>query len=781
MTNRITWIKRGGMLLLLLCIFTVVRAESPSKRTGASVSGVIKEKNTGEPLAHVSVKILGTMLVNVTDVEGRYHLENLPEGKQTIEVRLAGFRAARQSIDVVPNVGSNLDFLLTEDEISLDEVVVSSNRSLSLRRNAPTLVNVLDTRMFDITQSMCLAQGLNFQPGVRTEDNCANCGFSQVRINGLDGHYSQILIDSRPVFTALQGVYGLEQIPANMVERVEVARGGGSALFGSSAIGGTINIITKEPTGNWAELSHTLMGMEGGKSFDNITTLNASIVSKNNRAGFSVYAGSRHRDGYDRDRDGFTDLPKLANKTVGLNSFLRLDNYSKLTLQYHALNEFRRGGNHLDLPAHEANIAEQLQHEIHGGNLGYDLFTPDGQNHLSAYASFQSVSRNSYYGGTGDGSAESKAEALKAYSKTRDLNVLGGMQLVHSFERLAFMPADFTLGAEYSYDGLKDHALGYDVVTRQHVRVGSLFFQNEWKDKRWSLLLGGRVDKHNLIGHFIFSPRANLRFNPVEEVNLRLTYAGGFRAPQAFDEDLHTTLAGGERLKTRLASGLKEERSNSISLSADMYHAFGKVQANLLVEGFFTHLDHVFAQRKLEEKDAFGIGILERYNANAATVLGLNVEGKAAFSRQFQLQGGVTWQQSRYKEAVEWDEEAPKERKMMRTPNLYGYFTASVEPLKRFTVGLTGNYTGSMLVGHAAGSGVAKPVAVDTPAFMTLNLKLSYDFKAVDGVKAQLNGGVQNLTNTYQKDIDKGWDRDASYIYGPSQPRTYYVGLKVSY
>ncbi|PTL25574.1 TonB-dependent receptor [Prevotella sp. oral taxon 820] len=781
--NRIKVIQRGGMLALLLslCVFTTAWAESPSRRTGASISGVIKEKKTGEPLSHVSVKILGTMLVNVTDAEGRYRLENLPEGRQTIEVRMAGYRSARQPINVVGNVQSTLDFSLTEDEISLDEVVVSSNRSLSLRRNAPTLVNVIDTRMFDITQSLCLAQGLNFQPGVRTEDNCANCGFSQVRINGLDGHYSQILIDSRPVFTALQGVYGLEQIPANMVERVEVARGGGSALFGSSAIGGTINIITKEPTGNWAELSHTLMGMEGGKSFDNSTTLNTSIVSKNNRAGFSVYASSRHRDGYDRDHDGFTDLPKLVNKTVGLNSFLRLSNYSKLTLQYHALNEFRRGGNHLGLPAHESNIAEQLRHEIHGGNLGYDLFTPDGLNHLTAYASFQSVSRDSYYGGTGDDSPESREEALKAYSKTRDLNVLGGMQFVHSFARLGFMPADFTLGAEYSYDGLKDHALGYNVITRQHVRVGSLFFQNEWKNERWSLLLGGRVDKHNLIKQLIFSPRANLRFNPIEEINLRLTYAGGFRAPQTFDEDLHTTLAGGERLKTRLASGLKEERSNSISLSADMYHVFGKVQTNLLIEGFFTHLDDVFAQRKLEEKDAFGNGILERYNANAATVLGLNVEGKAAFSRLFQLQAGITWQQSRYKEAVVWDEEAPKERKMMRTPNLYGYFTATVEPVKRFTMGLTGNYTGGMLVGHAAGSGVAKPVAVNTPAFMTLNLKLTYDIKPIDGVKVQLNGGVQNLTDAYQKDIDRGWNRDAAYIYGPSQPRTYYVGVKVSY
>lgn len=95
-------------------------------------------------------------------------------------------------------------------------------------RLAPTLVNVLDAKVFTTTNAVNLAQGLNFQPGVRVETNCQNCGFQQVRINGLDGPYTQILIDSRPIFSALSGVYGLEQIPANMIERVEVMRGGGS-------------------------------------------------------------------------------------------------------------------------------------------------------------------------------------------------------------------------------------------------------------------------------------------------------------------------------------------------------------------------------------------------------------------------------------------------------------------------------------------------------------------------------------------------------------------------
>ena len=126
----------------------------------------------------------------------------------------------------------------------------------------------------------CLAEGLSFQPGVRVEDDCQNCGFAQVRINGLDGHYSQILVDSHPIFSSLTGVYGLEQIPASMIERVEVLRGGGSALFGSSAIGGTINIITRDPLRNSGEFSHTLSAIGCSSSYDNNTTLNASLDRK---------------------------------------------------------------------------------------------------------------------------------------------------------------------------------------------------------------------------------------------------------------------------------------------------------------------------------------------------------------------------------------------------------------------------------------------------------------------------------------------------------------------
>lgn len=757
--------------------------DSIAPNTDANVFGHVKDAQTGEHVPFVVIKVKGTTIVTTTDNTGHFFLKNLPEGTFGIEARYLGYSSQTINVTIKKNKSQEVNFTLNPSDTDIDEVVVSANRNETKRSMSPNLVNVIGSKVFDITQSTCLAKGLNFQPGVRTEDDCQNCGFTQVRINGLDGHYSQILVNSRPVFSSLNGVYGLEHIPANMIDRVEVVRGGGSALFGASAIGGTINIITKEPLHNSASFAHNFMLQGGANSFDNVTTGNVSLVTNDNKAGVYAYGQTRTRQGYDYDGDGYTELPESNNQTFGLNSFLRLNPYSKLSLQYHGIHEFRRGGNKLNQAPHEANIAEQVEHNIQGGGLTYDFYSPNEKDRLSAYFSFQTTARKSYYGGIGEGTEEDKETAEKAYGTTHNFTYVAGTQYVHSFDKLLFMPSDLTLGGEYNFDGLKDFIIGYDRHFKQNVRIGSFFFQNEWKNKQWSFLVGGRLDKHNLVDHIIFSPRANLRFNPTDNVNLRITYAGGFRAPQAFDEDLHVGVVGGERLVTTLAKNLKEERSNSFSVSADLYHRFGNVQTNLLIEGFYTDLNNVFALRQLSQPDAQGNTMQERYNAYGAKVLGLNIEGKATFTRWFSLQAGVTLQQSHYNEAIAWNDEVPEQKfkKMMRTPNIYGYFTASFTPIKRLTASVTGNYTGSMLVGHAAGSGVDEPVAVNTPNFMEVNMKLAYDFPIYKYINLQVNGGIQNITNAYQKDFDKGWNRDSGYIYGPSLPRSYFVGVKVSY
>lgn len=742
------------------------------KDTDANIIGHVIDKHTKEHLPYVTVSLKGTTIGTTTDETGHYFLKNLPEGTFTLEVASVGYKTVRQEVRLIKGKSLELNFEIEEDMVALDGVVVSANRNETTRRMAPTLVNVVSMKTFEDTNSSCLAQGLNFQPGVRVENNCQNCGFQQVRINGLDGPYTQILIDSRPVFSALSGVYGLEQIPANMIDRVEVMRGGGSALFGSSAIAGTINIITKEPTRNSAQFSHTLTGIGGFNDFENNTMFNASLVSDNQKLGLAIFGQNRERSGYDHDGDGYTELPQLENQTVGFRSYIKTGNYSKLTFEYHHLQEFRRGGDLLDRPAHEANIAEQVEHSINTGGVKFDYFSPDERHRLGIYASAQHIKRDSYYGGGQD---------LNAYGATTDLTWVAGTQYNYHFDRCLFMPADLTTGIEYNQDNLEDNMWGYKRYTDQEVRIVSAFAQNEWKNKQWSFLIGGRLDKHNLLDHPVFSPRVNLRYNPTENVNLRASYSFGFRAPQAFDEDLHIANVGGNVSMIRLADDLKEEKSQSFSLSADMYHSWGDWQGNLLVEGFYTDLSDVFALTDLGVED--GVLVIERGNEEGAAVYGFTLEGKLAWRNIWQFQGGFTFQKAEYKKARSWSENDPNialEKRMFRTPDTYGYFTMTYNPIRPLTIALSGTYTGSMLVEHHSGY-IAKNRTETTPDFMDIGLKVSYGFKLYKSIDLQINAGVQNLFNSYQKNFDQGPERDSGYIYGPGMPRSVFAGLKLSY
>ncbi len=359
---------------------------------------------------------------------------------------------------------------------------------------------------------------------------------------------------------------------------------------------------------------------------------------------------------------------------------------------------------------------------------------------------------------------------------------MAGTQYAYSFDKFLFMPSDLTAGLEYNYDHLKDEMIGYNRYTNQKVHIESLFLQNEWKNKMWSFLVGARMDKHNMIDNVIFSPRANVRFNPTEDINIRASYSSGFRAPQAFDEDMHISAVGGEIAMIQRAKDLKEEKSQSLSTSVDFYHRFKHgIQTNFLIEGFYTSLSDVFVLEDIG-KDEQGNIIKERRNGSGAKVMGLTLEGKSVLSSWLSLQAGITLQRSRYNEPEKWsdNENVPTERKMFRTPNTYGYFTSTLTPLKHFTAALSGTYTGSMLVQHLAGY-IPIDKAVKTPDFFDMNIKLSYDFHIYKDINLEVNAGVQNIFEAYQSDFDQGRKRDSAYIYGPAAPRSYFAGVKISY
>lgn len=736
------------------------------KQSEANVVGHVLHAQTGEHLPYISIGLKGTSLGTFTDATGHYNMNHLPAGNYTIVASAVGYNAQEKEITLENNKTLEINFELEEDAIQLNPLVISASKNETNRKEAVSIVNVITPKSFENTGSLCLADGLNFQPGLRVENNCQNCGFTQLRINGLEGPYTQILMDSRAINSALAGVYGLEHIPVNMIERVEVVRGGGSALFGSNAVAGTVNIITKEPDRNALSISNTFQ-LINGNTPDNSLNLNATVLSNNNKAGVTLFGATRQRGYMDYNGDSFSEIGKLNSKSIGFRGYYRTGNIGKITLEYHAIKEYRRGGNNFDLPPHEADITEQTDHNIQSGSLKYDMFFKGGKHNLQFFTALQYIDRDSYYGSGKD---------PNAYGTTTDLVSESGAQYTLRMKRFLFMPATFITGVEYSHNALNDKMLGYNRVIDQKVNVISLFLQNEWSNRKLSLLIGGRLDKHNLIDNPVFSPRVSVRYSPIAWLNLRGSYASGYRGPQTFDEDLHVTAVGGGVSLIHLADDLKPEMSHSGIFSVEFSKNYHKYSFLFLIEGFYTDLRNVFVIEEMEVDEQNNL-IMERRNGAGAVVAGVNLEAGAVLIKDIQLNLGFTWQSSRYKQPEQWSEAVKPQRQMFRSPSTYGYITGTYTLRRVWDFSLSGVYTGKMLVQHFSGY-VAEDMEKITKPFFDLGFKIAYTFRLKENISLQLNAGIKNVCNSYQSDFDEGEFRDAGYVYGPSLPRSYFFGLK---
>ena len=776
--------KKIFSVFVMLCSLLFSSAAMANTPTDAHIAGHVLDAHTKEHLSFVNVQIKGTSMGCLTDESGHYYLKNLPEGKHTIIFSMMGYETLEKSVVLHRDTLIEINVAISEKSFLMDNVVVTANKYATKQKEVATIVNVISPLIIESTTSNSMADVLNFQTGLRVEETCSNCGVPQIRINGLEGQYTQILMDSRPIFSSLASVYGLEQLPAGMVDRIEVIRGGGSALYGANAIAGVVNIITKEPTRNFFNISNSSAFTQQG-NYDINTSMNASVVSENQKAGIYLFGVQRNRQQYDRDDDGFSDIPLLRSTTAGFRSFFKTSDYSKITAEYHHTTEYRRGGNGIDdLQPHEALLCERLRHNIDAATAKWDFFSQDSKHFLSAYTSFQHIARDSYFGTNMN---------PNAYGKSTDLVLVTGAQYRFSYP-CGIANADLSAGAEYSYNQLRDQILGYGRNTLQKVHLGGGYVQNEWKTTAWSVLVGGRLEQHSLLNKPVFSPRANARWSPIvngkstfhsgqavglTDLILRFSYASGYRAPQIYEEDLHVGAVGGEVSLISLDENLRPEYSHSISGSVDMYKRFGKWDMNLTVEGFFTQLNDVFTLVE-NGHDAMGNLLLTRTNASGARVSGVNLEAKFSYGHLLNFQAGYTYNHSRYIKPEQWSENpniAPQ-RRMFRTPEHYGYFLLNIEPIKHFHVLTNGKVTGSMLVQHFAGY-IPEDEEVTTPTFFEWDFKLCYDIPIYKHYTLEINVGVKNILDHFQRDLDQGKDRDAGFVYGPAAPRTFFAGINL--
>jgi len=792
------------IIYILLVSFLSLVSTSVNAQTDANIFGDVQCKGKHVPFATISIK--GTTIGTATDATGHYSLVNLDEGEYIILASAIGYHSTSQPVTVKKNKVTEVNFILHKDMIGVEEVVVSSDRNATNRKEATVMINTINSQLFETTQSTTLVEGLDFTPGLRTECNCSNCGFTQVRMNGLEGPYSQILINSRPVFSGLAGVYGLELFPANMVERVEIVRGGGSALFGGNAIAGTINVITKEPTVNGFQIGSkvSLAGIGDDDidepSIDRTLNLNGTIISDNQKSGLSFYGMLRDRDPYDDNNDGFSEEVLMKNQTLGFSTYYKPTKQSKINLDLYSIHEFRRGGNKFDFLPHETDITEQLDHKIAGANLSYDYYTAN-YNTITVFTSGQKVDRESYYGSLND---------KEGYGTTDDVTAVTGFQYTLNFP---FLKSKLMLGTDHKYSGLVDVKLGVEgrpntTVSNQRVNVLGSFAQYELKYGILKTGYGLRFDNysiedlgedHGKVTGNVFAPRANALLDFTDDLQLRMSYARGYRAPQLYDEDLHIETSGARRVTHQNSDDLQQENSNSYNLSLKYSSVLGHtshVQLELVAEGFYTQLLNPFSSTA-SVPDAEGNVVYTRINAeDGAMVYGSNYEVNVGFENSLMFQTGFTVQKSVYETEQQWGENSENTSKsFMRSPDDYGYVTISYEPVSNFQTSLTGTYTGKMLVPHFglsedtevqaeidainAGHVIVGEKLETSGRFLNMGAQVSYKIEVKNQYKIQLSMGMQNILNQSQHDHDSGVYRDAAYIYGPHKARMLSFGIKI--
>ena len=277
-----------SIILICFSVLTLMAEE-----TDAMLFGDVKSKTTGKHLPYVQIQVKGTKLITNCDKSGHFQLANLPEGEQTIVASFVGYKPQELKVMMKRNEGTEVYFFLEEDEQELGQVVVTGTRTQHFLKDVPIRTEVLTSQALINKNAQNLYEALEGVPGIRVEQQCQFCNFSMVRMQGLGAEHTQVLIDGEPIYSGLAGVYGLSQMGTNDIDRLEIVKGAGSALYGSSAVAGAINIITKEPGYEPSLNADLQFGNFGHRNY------NASASMRKHNIGFNIFAQRMENDAID--------------------------------------------------------------------------------------------------------------------------------------------------------------------------------------------------------------------------------------------------------------------------------------------------------------------------------------------------------------------------------------------------------------------------------------------------------------------------------------------------
>lgn len=745
--------------LILCCLTCLLSGYSVSAQT--TIKG--KVTSDGVPLHYANVVIAKTQLGASTDANGLFTIENVSDGTYEIQVSFTGFRSQRKNITIHNATPAMVHFDLKENQ-SLDEVVVTGTLKAVNRLESPVPVEVYKPTFFKKNPTSNIFEALQNVNGVRPQLNCNVCNTGDIHINGLEGPYTLVLIDGMPIVSGLSTVYGLSGIPNSLLERVEVVKGPASSLYGSEAVGGLINIITKSPKNapvfsadafgtSWGELN-TDLGFKSniGKSVSFLTGVNYFNYS----------------NPIDKNNDNFTDVTLQHRVSVFQKWNFNRKSNKLFSIAGRYFYEDRWGGE------------MQWEKKYRGGDevYGESIYTKRWEL-IGAYE------------------LPVSEKMLLSFSYTdHDQNSVYGNSPFMAVQRIGFGQLtwdkqiknhDLLFGTAIRYQLYNDNTPA--TTTADETWIPSVFVQDEISfAKKHSILLGARYDYNSNHGS-IFTPRFAYKWK-VDDTNIiRLNAGTGFRIVNLFTEE-HAALTGSRDVI--VVGDLKPERSYNVNLNYLKKFYFGDGNfIGLETSAWYTYFtnsiipDYDTNPNQIIYKNLDGHAITKGISANIDMVFnnGLKVILGATYMDVNKTENGVTTRQ-------------------MLTERFSGTWAISYKiPKLYLDIDYTGNLYGPMRLPLL---GPLDPRKEYSPVWSIQNIQLTYtrlkNFEIYGGVKNLLNWtpnkgnpfiiarandpfdhNVQHDTNgnvIATPDNPYALTFDPSYVYGPNQGIRGFLGLR---
>ncbi len=731
-----------NLIILFLLITNGINAENTF-----TISGKITSENVSLP--YVNVYLKGTTKGAVSQGDGGFSIDNVSEGNYTLIVSFTGFKTIQKPI-TVKGGHIKININLVEVEM-LDEIVVTGTLKPVSRLESPVPVEVYSPTFLKKNPAPNIFESLQAVNGVRPQINCSVCNTGDIHINGLEGPYTLVLIDGMPIVSGLSTVYGLSGIPSSLIEQVEIVKGPASSLYGSEAVGGLINIITKTPENapimfadsyitDWEEINldfgfKTKVGNKANMLFG---------------ANYYYYSNP-----IDDNNDNFTDVALQDRISIFQKwDFSRKENrvFSLAGRYYY---EDRWGGEMQWTPEYRGG------NEVYGESIYTSRYELIGKYQLPVKEkmmfqfSYSDHNQNSAYGDT----------PFLAKQK------IGFGQLTWDLSK---QNHDWLLGVAVRYNYYNDNT----TVTENadEIVIPSVFVQDEITiNKKNKVMLGARYDYDNRHGN-IFTPRLAYKFKPTEHDIIRLNAGTGFRVVNLFTEE-HAALNGARDVI--IEEELKPERSYNINLNylKKFYTKSGRI-IGLDASAWYTY----FTNAILPDYDTNPNQVIYDNLNGGASSLGISVNLDAVISSNFKALAGFTFQDVTQKENG-------KRQQQILTEKFSGTWSLSYKNFNHnFSLDYTGNIYGPMRLPDL---GELDPRKHESPIWSIQNIQITYDglnnFEFYGGVKNLLNW-TPNKGNPFiiarandpfdEADNPYGLTFDPTYIYAPNQGRRFFFGLR---